>query len=57
MTPCLYSRGDLPTAGRPIRVLASDVAGWTVSSDSLTARSFACDAPPPDAARNVVPAK
>ncbi|SEI63822.1 hypothetical protein [Paraburkholderia diazotrophica] len=55
--PCLYRRGDLPTVGRPIRVLATDAAGWTVYSDSLTAQSFACDVPPPDAARNVAPAK
>ncbi|MEX3934216.1 hypothetical protein AB4Y32_20850 [Paraburkholderia phymatum] len=55
--PCLYRRGDLPTVGRPIRVLATDVAGWAVSSDSLTVQSFACDAPPPNAAQNVAPAK
>lgn len=51
--PCLYSRGDRPTVERSIRVLATDVAGWTVYSDSLTAQSFACDAPPPDAAQRL----
>jgi len=55
--PCLYRRGERQTVERPYRVLATDVAGWTVHSDSLTAQSFACDAPAPDAAQKVVPAK
>jgi hypothetical protein len=55
--PCLYRRGDRPAVQRPIRVLATDVAGWTVYSDALTAQSLACDAPPPDAAQNVAPGK
>ncbi|MBP0595676.1 hypothetical protein J8I87_39785 [Paraburkholderia sp. LEh10] len=55
--PCLYRRGDRPTVERPIRVRATDVAGWTVYADSLTAQSFACDAPPPDAAQRLGPAK
>jgi len=55
--PCLYRRGERQTVERPIRVLATDVAGWTVHSDSLTAQSFACDAPAPDAAQKVAPAK
>ncbi|MPW18171.1 hypothetical protein GCT13_14930 [Paraburkholderia sp. CNPSo 3157] len=54
--PCLYRRGDR-TVERPIRTLATDVAGWTVHSDALTAQSFACDSPPPGAAQNVAPAK
>ena len=55
--PCLYRRGERQTVERPIRVLATDVAGWTVHSDSLTAQSFACVAPAPDAAQKVAPAK
>jgi hypothetical protein len=55
--PCIFSVGDLPTVERPIVVLATDAAGWTVSSDSLTARSFACDSPPPNAAQNAAPVK
>ncbi|WP_143811185.1 hypothetical protein [Paraburkholderia piptadeniae] len=55
--PCFFSRGDRPTVERPIRVLATDAAGWTVNSDALTAQSFACDSPPPGAAQNVAPAK
>src|SRR5260370_1073398 len=51
--PCLYRRGDRPTVDRPIRVVATDVAGWTVYSGTLTAQSFACDAPPPDAAQRL----
>jgi hypothetical protein len=51
--PCLYRRGDRPTVDRRIRVVATDVAGWTVYSGSLTAQSFACDAPPPDAAQRL----
>lgn len=51
--PCLYRRDDRPTVERPIRVRATDVAGWTVDSGALTAQSFACDAPPPDAAQRL----
>lgn len=55
--PCLYRRNDRPTVERPIRVRATDAAGWTVYSDALTAQSFACDAPPPDAAKRIAPSK
>ena len=55
--PCLYKYGDRSTVERPIRVLATDVAGWTVYSDSLTAQSFACESPPPNAPQNVPPVK
>ncbi|MFM0150910.1 hypothetical protein, partial [Paraburkholderia sp. RL18-085-BIA-A] len=51
--PCLYRRGDRPTVEQSIRVRATDAAGWTVYSDALTAQSFACDAPPPDAAQRL----
>jgi hypothetical protein len=34
-------------------VRATDTAGWSVYSDALTAQSFACDAPPPDAAQRL----
>jgi hypothetical protein len=51
--PCLYRRGDRPTVERSVRVRATDTAGWTVYSDALTAQSFACDAPPPDAAQRM----
>jgi hypothetical protein len=34
-------------------VRTTDTAGWTVYSDALTAQSFACDAPPPDAAKRL----
>lgn len=54
---CLYKFGDRSTVERPIRVLATDVAGWTVYSDSLTAQSFACESPPPNAPQNVAPVK
>jgi hypothetical protein len=51
--PCLYRRGDRPTVERSVRVRTTDTAGWTVYSDALTAQSFACDAPPPDAAQRL----
>jgi hypothetical protein len=51
--PCLYRRGDRATVGRSVRVRATDTADWTVCSDALTAQSFACDAPPPDAAQRL----
>lgn len=44
--PCLYSDGDVLLIERPVRLLATDVAGWTVYADTLTAQSFSCDSPP-----------
>ncbi|RDJ98540.1 hypothetical protein [Paraburkholderia lacunae] len=51
--PWFYRVGDQSTVDRTIRVRATDVAGRTVYSDALTAQSFACDAPPPDAAQRL----
>ena len=44
--PCFYNVGDYPVISRPIRLLATDEAGWTVHDDTLTAQSFSCDSPP-----------
>lgn len=44
--PCFYNVGDYPVISLPIRLLATDEAGWTVYDDTLTAQSFACDVPP-----------